>query len=121
MRTTHVFIGTAIAVMLAIAAALFTPALAQAPDSRQNFITSQTAVQLTATLVAPLRPNRLTATVKTITGAQQIFCGPTSGVTVGNGYLIEAIVGTYIEIDTRSEVWCITTTAPQTVSVMENY
>lgn len=121
MRPFRVYLSTALAVAFAVAAALLTPAQAQFNDSRQNFITSQTAVQLTATLVAPSRPNRLTATVKTITGAQQIFCGPTSGVTVGNGYLIEAVVGTYIEIDTRSEVWCITTTAPQTVSVMENY
>lgn len=107
---------------LAVVMALCAPAaLAQQLMGPPSWITSQTAVGLTATLVAPSRPTRLAVRVTQITGAQQVFCGPTNAVTIANGQLIPATVGAFIDVQTRAEVWCITTVAPQTVSAMENY
>lgn len=107
------------------AAAIFvsglSSAFAQSLVGTPNWAASQVSVATSATLVAPSRPTRLNVRITQITGTQQVFCGPTNGVTLANGQLVGALPRDSFDIDTRAEVWCIASTSAQTVSVAENY
>jgi len=90
------------------------------PQGAANFATSQVTVAATSTLTAIARPTRVAVTITNL-GTVDVFCGPTSGVTLVNGDLIVGVKGSTKTYQSASAIYCIAATGTQAVSVADSY
>jgi hypothetical protein len=79
-----------------------------------------TATQSVAARTGVAGTGRISVTITNITGTEPIFIGNT-GVTVSTGSYIPAVAGASLTLDTQAAIFCIASTAAQTISFVESF
>ncbi len=101
------------------------PRPARAEAGVYSVFTGQVSVTSSSTMVVAARPGRFDVNIEETTSGANLFCGsPAAGhgaVTLTNGHLLPAGLGSNMTLHTAAEVDCISVGATVVVSYAEDF